>query len=35
METIDNFMKKALALIHVDKTAADKGQEEGCGISCG
>jgi hypothetical protein len=35
METIDDFVKKALAQIIADKTAADKGQEEGCGTSCG
>ena len=35
METIDDFVKKALARIPVDRNAADKGQEEGCGTSCG
>ena len=35
MATIDDFVKKALARILVDKNAADKGQEEGCGTSCG
>jgi hypothetical protein len=35
METIDDFVRKALAQILVDKNAADKGQEEGCGTSCG
>jgi hypothetical protein len=35
METIDDFVKKALARILADKNAADKGQEEGCGTSCG
>jgi hypothetical protein len=34
MATIDDFVKKALAQILVDKDAADKGQEEGCGTSC-
>lgn len=34
METIDDFVKKALAQILADKNAADKGQEEGCGTSC-
>jgi hypothetical protein len=35
MGTIDDFVRKALAQILVDKNAADKGQEEGCGTSCG
>jgi hypothetical protein len=35
METIDDFVKKALAQILAEKIAADKGQEEGCGTSCG
>lgn len=35
METIDDFVKKALAQIIADKTAAEKGTEEGCGSSCG
>jgi hypothetical protein len=35
METIDDFVKKALAQILVDKAAAGKGQEGGCGTSCG
>ncbi len=35
METIDDFVKKALARILEDKAAAGKGQEEGCGTSCG
>ncbi|MHB8052533.1 MAG: hypothetical protein ACYDEZ_04480 [Methanoregula sp.] len=35
METIDDFVKKALAQILVEKDAADKGHEEGCGTSCG
>lgn len=35
MNTIDDFVKKGLAQILTDKTAADKGQEEGCGTSCG
>jgi hypothetical protein len=35
METIDDFVKKALVRILEDKDAADKGQEEGCGTSCG
>lgn len=35
MATIDDFVKKALAQILVDKDAAEKGQEEGCGTSCG
>lgn len=34
MPTIDDFVKKALAQILVDKDAADKGQEEGCGARC-
>jgi hypothetical protein len=34
METIDDFVKKALAQILADKNAADKGEEEGCGTSC-
>jgi hypothetical protein len=35
MATIDDFVKLALEQILVDKNAADKGQEEGCGTSCG
>jgi hypothetical protein len=35
METIDDFVKKALAQVLADKNAADRGQEEGCGTSCG
>jgi hypothetical protein len=35
METIDDFVKKALVQIVTDKNATDKGQEEGCGTSCG
>jgi hypothetical protein len=35
METIDDFVKKGLARILSDKDEADKGQEEGCGTSCG
>jgi hypothetical protein len=35
MATIDDFAKKALAQILSEKNAADKGQEEGCGTSCG
>lgn len=35
METIDDFVKKALARIPVDRNAAEKGQEEGCGTICG
>ncbi|MDD1683146.1 MAG: hypothetical protein LUO98_04835 [Methanoregula sp.] len=35
METIDDFVKKALAQILADKNAADKEKEEGCGTSCG
>jgi hypothetical protein len=34
METIDDFVKKALAQILVDKNVADTGKEEGCGTSC-
>jgi hypothetical protein len=34
METLDDFVEKALARILADK-AAEKGQEEGCGTSCG
>jgi len=34
METIDDFVKKALAQILADKAVADKRQEEGCGASC-
>lgn len=34
MATIDDFVKKALAQILVEKTAVEKGQEEGCGTSC-
>jgi len=35
METIDDFVKKALAQLLADKVAAEKGTEEGCGSSCG
>jgi hypothetical protein len=35
MATIDDFVKKGLAQVLADKNAADKGQEEGCGTSCG
>jgi len=35
METIDDFVKKALARIPEDGNEAEKGQEEGCGTSCG
>jgi hypothetical protein len=35
LETIDDFVRKALAQILVEKNAAEKGQEEGCGTSCG
>jgi hypothetical protein len=35
METIDDFVKKALARILEDKNAADRGEEEGCGTGCG
>ncbi|RPI39835.1 MAG: hypothetical protein EHM53_04310 [Methanoregulaceae archaeon] len=35
MESVDDFVEKALARIIEDKNAADKGQEEGCGTSCG
>lgn len=34
MESFDDFVKKGLARILSDKTAADNGQEEGCGSSC-
>ncbi len=34
MDTIDDFVKKALARILSDKDEADKGQEEGCGTDC-
>ena len=34
METIDDFVRKALAQILADKTAAERGEEEGCGTSC-
>jgi hypothetical protein len=34
METIDDFVKKALAQILTDTVAAEKGQEGGCGTSC-
>jgi hypothetical protein len=34
MESVDDFVEKALARILEDKNAADNGQEEGCGISC-
>jgi hypothetical protein len=35
MESFDDFVKKALASILADRNAADKGQEKGCGTSCG
>jgi hypothetical protein len=35
METIVDFVKKALARIPADRDAAEKGQEEGCGTICG
>jgi len=35
METIDDFVKKALTRLLADKDAADKGNEEGCTTSCG
>lgn len=35
METIDDFVKKALARILEDKGTAENGNEEGCGSSCG
>ncbi len=35
MKTIDEFVKKALAQILSEKAAAEKGQEGGCGTSCG
>lgn len=35
MDTIDDFVKKALARILSDKGAADAGTGEGCGTSCG
>jgi len=35
METIDDFVKKALAQLLADKVAVEKGTEEGCGSSCG
>ncbi len=34
METIDDFVKKALAQILADKGAAEKGLKEGCETSC-
>ena len=34
METIDDFVRKALARIIADKTATEKGVAEGCGTSC-
>jgi len=34
METIDDFVKKALAPILADRIAAKEPPEEGCGISC-
>jgi hypothetical protein len=34
METIDDFVKKALAQILADKSAADKGETGGCGTGC-
>jgi hypothetical protein len=35
MESFDEFVKKALASILAEKNAADAGQQEGCGSSCG
>lgn len=35
METVDDFVKLALARILADKNAANNGEEEGCGTSCG
>jgi hypothetical protein len=35
MESFDDFVKKALASILADRNTADKGQEKGCGTSCG
>jgi hypothetical protein len=35
MATFDEFVKKALASILAGKNAADAGQENGCGSSCG
>jgi hypothetical protein len=35
METMDDFVKKALALIPEDRNPAEKRQEAGCGTSCG
>jgi hypothetical protein len=35
MDTIDDFVKKGLERILSDWKAADQGQEEGCGTSCG
>ena len=34
METTDDFVKKALAQILVDRTAASQRTEEGCGTGC-
>jgi hypothetical protein len=35
METVDDFVKKALARILADKNVANNEEEEGCGTSCG
>jgi len=35
MGTVDDFVKKVLDRILADRNAADNGQEEGCGTSCG
>jgi hypothetical protein len=35
IETIDDFVNKALARILEDKDEAGRGVEEGCGTSCG
>jgi hypothetical protein len=35
MNTIDDFVKKALSRIVADKEAADTGEGENCGTSCG
>jgi hypothetical protein len=34
MDTIDDFVKKALAQLLVDKNAADRGESEECGTGC-
>ena len=34
METIDDFVAKALARITADRIAAENGREGGCGTSC-